>query len=271
MKNKVVLYAFVIVIGLIFIGPMIFTLISSLKGNNEIFNAPFSLPEVFRFENYIIAWTEAKMSRYMLNSILISLSTVFIVIVVSSMAAFVLARFNFRFNKFLSIFFLLGMMIPMHTILVPVAYTIGTLGLKNNLLALILLYVAFSLPFSILVLTRFMKGVNGSLEEAAIIDGASYFQVYYKIMLPISVPAISTISIFNFLLAWNDILFPLLFINDDRLKPIALGLLNFSGERGSEYGPLMAAIAITILVPLVVYLLFQEKVEGGLAAGAVKE
>ncbi len=257
--------------GAVFIGPMLFTLVSSLKENNEIFNSPFSLPEIFKFENYVIAWNEANMGRYLLNSILISLSTVLILAFVASMASFALSRFDFKINKFLILFFLIGMMIPMHTVLVPVSYMIGLFGLKNNLIALVLLYVAFSLPFSILVLTRFMKGISASLEEAAIMDGASYFQVYFKIILPMSVPAISTISIFNFLAAWNDILFPLLFINDDKLKPVALGLLNFSGERGSEYGPLMAAIAITILVPLAVYLLFQEKVESGLASGAVKE
>ncbi|WEG19227.1 carbohydrate ABC transporter permease (plasmid) [Alkalihalophilus pseudofirmus] len=271
MKNKVIIYAFVLPMGLLFIGPMLFTFLSSFKGNTEIFSAPFSLPEVFRFENYIVAWNEANMSRYFINSIVISLATVIILAFVSSMAAYVLARFNFKINRFLSLFFLLGMMLPMHTVLVPVAYMIGLLGLKNNLLALVLLFVAFSLSFSILVLTRFMQSINLSLEEAAIIDGASYFQIYWRIILPMSVPAISTISIFNFLAAWNNILFPLLFINDDRFKPIALGLLNFSGERGSEFGPLMAAIIITITVPLIVYLLFQEKVESGLAAGAVKE
>jgi raffinose/stachyose/melibiose transport system permease protein len=116
-----------------------------------------------------------------------------------------------------------------------------------------------------------MRGINVSLEEAAIIDGAGFFQIYSKVILPMTVPAISTISIFNFLGAWNNILFPLLFINDNKLKPIALGLLNFNGERGSQYGPLMAAIVITVFVPMVIYLLFQEKVENGLAAGAVKE
>ena len=166
---------------------------------------------------------------------------------------------------------MLGMMVPVHTVLVPVSYIIGALNLKNNIPALVMIYVAFSLPFSILVVTNFMKGVNRSLEEAALIDGATYFQIYKNVMLPMTVPAISTISIFNFLGAWNNILFPLLFINDKNLKPIALGLLNFNGERGSDYGPLMAAIVIAVAVPLVIYLLFQEKVEGGLAAGAVKE
>jgi raffinose/stachyose/melibiose transport system permease protein len=270
-SEKIGLYVFLIVMSLAFICPMLFTLVSSLKENNEIFSSPFSLPEVFRYGNYIIAWKEANMSRYFFNSLMISMATVIILVIVASMAAYVIARFDFKINKYLSIFFLLGMMVPMHTILVPVAYIVGRLGLKNNLVALVLIYVAFSLSFSIFVLTRFMKGINTSLVEAAIIDGAGYFQVYTKIILPMSVPAISTVSIFNFLGAWNNILFPLLFINDDRLKPISLGLLNFNGERGSEYGPLMAAIVITVLVPLVIYLLFQEKVEGGLAAGAVKE
>lgn len=264
-------YILLILMTFVFAGPMLFTVLSSFKENNEIFGSPFRLPEVFRFENYQIAWQEAHMSQYFFNSLLISLATVAVVIVVASMAAYVLSRFEFKVNRFLSTFFLLGMMVPMHTILVPVAYLVGRLGLKNNLLALVLIYVAFALPFSILVLTRFMKGINQSLEEAAIIDGASYFQVYAKVIMPLSVPAISTVSIFNFLGAWNNILFPLLFINNDKLKPISLGLLNFNGERGSEYGPLMAAIVITVMVPLGIYLLFQEKVEGGLAAGAVKE
>jgi raffinose/stachyose/melibiose transport system permease protein len=270
-SGKVGLYVFLIIMSLVFICPMLFTLISSLKINNEIFSTPFSLPKVFRYENYITAWNEANMSTYFLNSIMISSATVIILGIVASMASYALARFDFKINKYLSVFFLLGMMIPMHTILVPVAYIVGRLGLKNNLAALVLIYVAFSISFSILVLTRFMKGISKSLEEAAIIDGAGYFQVYTRIILPMSVPAISTVSIFNFLGAWNNILFPLLFINDDRLKPISLGLLNFNGERGSEYGPLMAAIVITVLVPLIIYLLFQEKVESGLAAGAVKE
>ncbi|WP_339365342.1 carbohydrate ABC transporter permease, partial [Vallitalea maricola] len=212
--GKIGMYVFLCLMGFAFIGPMFFTLVSSLKNNTEIFDSPFSLPQKLLFNNYIVAWKEAHMGQYFFNSIFISVATVALLIIVASMAAYVLSRFNFKINKFLIIFFLLGMMIPMHTILVPVAYLIGELNLKNNLIALILLYVAFSLPFSIFVLTGFMKGINNSLEEAAIIDGAGYFQIYHRIMLPMTIPAISTISIFNFLGAWNNILFPLLFINN---------------------------------------------------------
>ncbi|MBS5316493.1 MAG: carbohydrate ABC transporter permease [Zhenhengia sp.] len=269
--GTVIQYIFLIAMAAMFVTPLLFTLISSLKDNREIFASPFALPETYRFENYIIAWKEANMSQYFLNSVFISVATVVILGIVASMAAFIIARFNFKMNKFIMIFFMIGMMIPMHTILVPITYMIGTFNLKNNLFVLVLLYVGFSIPFSVMVLTNFMRGINQSLEEAAIIDGANYFQIYRHVALPLTIPAISTISIFNFLSAWNNVLFPLLFINDKKLKPISLGLLNFNGERGSQYGPLMAAIAITVFIPLVIYLLFQEKVESGLAAGAVKE
>ncbi|HHV11728.1 MAG TPA: carbohydrate ABC transporter permease [Clostridiales bacterium] len=268
--RTIVMYVFLVVMGLIFAMPMAFTLLSSVKTKAQIFANPFSLPEVPKFSNYIVAWVEANMSRYFINSILQAGATVIILAVAATMAAYVLSRFDFKGSKFLLLFFTIGMMIPMHTVLVPISYLIGAMNLKNNIGALVLIYVAFSLPFSILVMTNFMKGINQSLEEAAVIDGASYFQIYRKVMIPLSVPAISTISIFNFLSAWNNILFPLLFINNKNLKPISLGLLNFNGERGSDYGPLMAAIVITVFLPLVLYLLFQEKVEGGLTAGAVK-
>ena len=268
---KVVAYTFLIIMAIIFIMPMLFTIISSLKTKLDIFSDPFALPKNPQWKNYVIAWKDANMSAYFINSVIQSGSTVILTSLISTMAAYALARFDFKLNKVLVIVFMLGMMVPMHTILVPVSYIIGLFNLKNNIFALVLVFVAFYLPLSIIVMITFMKGVNRSLEEAAIIDGASYFQIYSKIMIPLTLPAISTISIFNFMGAWNNILFPLLFINDKRLRPISLGLLNFSGERGSEYGLMMAGIVITVAVPLAIYLLFQEKVESGLAAGAVKE
>jgi hypothetical protein len=264
-------YIFLLFMSIIFILPMLFTILSSLKTKLEIFTSPFGMPKVIQWGNYIQAWKDANMSAYFMNSLIQSGATVILTSIVATMAAYAFARFEFKLNKFLVVLFLLGMMVPIHTILVPISYIIGIFNLKNNIAALVLVYVAFNLPFSIMVMITFMKGVNRSLEEAAIIDGASYFQIYSKIMIPLTLPAISTISIFNFMGAWNNILFPLLFINDKKLRPISLGLLNFSGERGSEYGLLMAGIVITVVVPLAIYLLFQEKVESGLAAGAVKE
>lgn len=269
--DKILMAIFVLIMAILFAMPMYFTILSSLKTKLAIFSDPFAWPEVVQWSNYLVAWREASMGQYFFNSILQAGATVLILALLSSMAAYELSRFNFKINRFLILFFSLGMMIPIHTILVPVAYLIGVLDLKNNILALILIYVTFNLSFSILVMANYMKGINPSLEEAAVMDGASHFQIYSKVMLPLAMPALSTISIFNFLGAWNNIIFPLLFINDRKLKPVSLGLLNFNGERGSDYGPLMAAIVITVALPTILYLLFQEKVESGLAAGAVKE
>lgn len=270
-RERLFIYVFLIVMAAVFAAPMLFTLMSSVKTKVEIFSAPFALPEKMMWSNYLEAWQGARMSRYFINSIIQSGITVIILGVLSSMAAFVLSRFQFRLNKIIMLFFLIGMMVPMHTVLVPISYMIGELNLSDNIPALILVYVAFGLPFSILIMTNFMRGVNRSLEEAALVDGANYFQIYCKVMLPMTKPAIATVSIFNFLNAWNNVIFPLIFIKNNDLKPVALGILNFNGEKGTEYGLMMAAIVITVALPMLIYMLFQEKVESGLAAGAVKE
>lgn len=268
--GKVVQYLFLAAMGVCFAAPMLFTILAAFKRKTEIFNKPFSLPETWLFSNFVQAWKGANMSIYFVNSLIQAGCTIVLIAVVSSLAAYALSRFRFRSNKLILAFFTIGMMIPIHTVLVPISYMIGALHLKNNIAALVLIYVAFGLSFSTLILTNYMREIDKSLEEAALIDGAGYFTIYRRIMLPLSVPAISTVSIFNFLSTWNNILFPLLFINDKNLKPISLGLLTFNGEHGSDYGPLMASIVITVAVPTILYLVFQEKVEGGLAAGAVK-
>lgn len=265
------LYLFLIAMALVFAAPMLFTLLSSVKTKVEIFTDPFSWPEQIMLSNYAEAWQEAHMSEYFINSIIQAGATVTGLIVLGTMASYVLARFRFRLNKGIMLFFIMGMMIPMHTILIPISYIIGTFQLSDNIAALVMLYIASGLPFTILIITNYMKGVNRSLEEAAIVDGANFFQVYYHVMLPMCKPAVATVSIFNFLNTWNNVIFPLIFIKDNSLKPLALGILNFNGERGTEYGLLMAAIVITVALPMLVYMLFQEKVENGLAAGAVKE
>lgn len=173
-KKRIGVYIFLTVMAVMFAAPMLFTLMSSLKTKVEIFSAPFALPRTPMWSNYLEAWHGARMSRYFLNSIMQSGITVIALGILSSMAAFVLSRFRLRISKSVMLFFLIGMMVPMHTVLVPISYMIGKLSLSDNIPALILVYVAFGLPFSILVLTNFMRGVNRSLEEAALVDGASY-------------------------------------------------------------------------------------------------
>ncbi len=269
--GKAGLYIFLILMAAVFAAPMLFTLLSSVKTKVEIFSDPFAWPDKVLLTNYVEAWQEARMSDYFLNSVIQAGATVAGLLLTGSMASYVLARFRFRLKKGIMLYFIMGMMIPMHTILIPISYIIGILKLSDNIAALVMLYIASGLPFTVLILSSFMEGVNRSLEEAAIVDGAGFFQVYRHIMMPMTKPAVATVSIFNFLNTWNNVVFPLIFIKDNSLKPLALGILNFNGERGTEYGLLMAAVVITVALPMFVYMLFQEKVESGLAAGAVKE
>jgi raffinose/stachyose/melibiose transport system permease protein len=166
--------------------------------------------------------------------------------------------------------FIMGMMIPLQSTMIPLAFNIGKFGLKDNFIALILVSSAYSISMTVFILTGFMKSIPDALEESAIIDGCNVFQVFTKIIIPISMPAVATASIFNFLNTWNNLLFPLLFISDNDKMPISYGLLAFRGEKVGDFGGLMAAIITTIIPPLLAYVILQEKVEKGLTAGAVK-
>ena len=157
------------------------------------------------------------------------------------------------------------MMIPIQTVIIPLAFTFGKLGIVDNLPVLVLLYSAFCLSMTVFIVTGYMKGLPDELEEAAVMDGAGH-----GIILPLSMPAIASASIFNFVSAWNNLLFPLVFISKDSMKTISIGLLSFFGAYTSDYGAVMAAIGVSIIPPIIMYILLQEKMEKGLTAGAVK-
>lgn len=268
--KSVLMYSFLSLYTVISLYPIYFAIISSLKSDTEIFINPFALPKVFRFENYKRAWELANVGIFFKNSVLITVCVTIALIIVGTMASYILARFSFKLKSVVYLYFVMGMMIPVQSTIIPIAFNIGTFRLKDSIPALILVMTAFSISMTIFILTGFMKGIPKELEESAIIDGCNVFKVYWKIILPMSVPAIATASIFNFLAAWNNLLFPLIFISKKELMPISYGLLSFFGERQSDYGGVMAAIVITILPPMVAYVLLQEKVQKGLTAGAVK-
>ncbi|MCT4543864.1 MAG: carbohydrate ABC transporter permease [Vallitalea sp.] len=268
--NNVIKYLLLIAYTAICILPIYFALMASFKTNTEIFSAPFALPKSFNFSNYINAWREAKIGKYFLNSIILTGSVVVIVGFLGSMASYILARFEFKWKKGMYLLFIMGMMIPLQSTMIPLAFNIGKFGLKDNFIALILVSSAYSISMTVFILTGFMKAIPNALEESAIIDGCNLFQVFTKIIIPISMPAVATASIFNFLNTWNNLLFPLLFISDNDKMPISYGLLAFRGEKVGDFGGLMAAIITTIIPPLLAYVILQEKVEKGLTAGAVK-
>ena len=259
-----------IIVALINIYPMVFSIFCSFKGNLEIFSSFTALPKKLRIENYLPAWNVGNIGRYFLNTIILAVGTLAISCLFGAMASYVLAKFKFRGKSKIYLLFISGMMIPIQAVLIPLSYIFGKLGIMDNYPVLILLYAAFCFPMTILILTGFMNGIPTELEEAMVIDGANIYQVFFKMILPLSVPGIVSVSIFNFIQVWNNLLFPLIFISDKDKGTISMGLLAFFGEYSTDYSSSMAGICLTTIPVIIAYIFFQEKIENGLMSGAVK-
>ncbi|MFC4776292.1 carbohydrate ABC transporter permease [Paenibacillus sp. GCM10023252] len=267
-QGAVYLLFFLVII--VFAYPIYFPLVSSFKSTEDIFTSPFSLPSSLDLYNYVKAWDLAHIGRAFANSLVLSGSTVLVTLIAAAMGAYVIARFTFRFQSGALIYFLIGLMIPIQSTIIPLTYMIAKIDLTSNLLVVVMLFVTTNLPLAIFILNGFMGQIPASLEESAIMDGASAIDIFIKVMLPLTVPALATVGIFVFMQSWNDLLIPLIFIQEQQHQTISIGLISFKGQYSSDYGTLMAAIVIAILPPLLVYIAAQEKVQSGLTAGAVK-
>lgn len=258
------------ILAIINIYPLVFSIFCSFKGNLEIFSSFTALPKQLKYENYITAWKVGNIGRYFLNTIILAIGTLAVSGLFGAMASYVLAKFHFKLKSKLYTFFIIGMMIPIQAVLIPLSFVFGKLGMMNNYPMLILLYAAFCFPMTILILTGFMNSIPTELEEAMVIDGASIYQVFLKIILPLSIPGIISVSIFNFIQVWNNLLFPLIFISDKDKGTISMGLLSFFGEYSTNYSASMAGICLTTVPVIIAYIFFQEKIENGLMSGAIK-
>ena len=267
--RKIGFFVFLI-IELVNVYPLVFSICCSLKGNLEIFQSFVSLPKEFRYENYITAWNVGNIGRYFLNTILLAAGTIVLTGLLGAMASYILSKFTFRIKSGVYLFFISGMMIPIQAVLIPLSYVFGKFGMMNNYGMLILLYSAFCFPMTVLILTGFMNSIPTELEEAMVIDGASIWQVFFRMIIPLSMPGIISASIFNFIQVWNNLLFPLIFITDKEKGTISMGLLAFFGEYSTDYSASMAGICLTTIPIIIAYVLFQEKIENGLMSGAVK-
>ncbi|MDQ0896495.1 MULTISPECIES: carbohydrate ABC transporter permease [unclassified Paenibacillus] len=265
-----VLWTFLTLYAILTLYPLFWLVLSSFKTNAEFFNSPFGLPASWQFSNYVTAWKSSKMGTAFLNSVIVSLVSLALTLFVSSLAAYVLARIKFRFKAIILTFFVIGMLIPIHSTLVPLFILMKQVGLLNSYWALILPYTAFALPTAIFVLTAYLASVPKEIEEAAYIDGTRLWGVFWRIMLPISLPALSTVIILSFLHFWNDFSFALVFISKSSLKTLPLSIANFADGYQTDYGLTLAAMTIAVIPTIAVYLAFQEQVMKGMTAGAVK-
>lgn len=258
------------VYALVTLYPLIWLFISAFKTNDEFFAKPFGLPTEWKWNNFVQAWKVADIETAVINSAIVTLVALVLTLAIGALTAFVLSRFSFRMRGPLMGYFLLGMLIPVHSTLVPLFIMLKKIGMLDTYGALILPYVAFELPVAIFIIAAYMTSVPKEIEEAALIDGTGYWGIFTKMLLPLSVPAMSTVGILAFLRYWNDFAFALVFINKPSLKTLPLSLSQFATGFGTDYSLTMAAMAISVIPTILIYLAFQEQIMKGMVAGAVK-
>lgn len=263
------IYAVFLLMFAIIVYPMIWMFYTSFKEQWQIFQDPFALPQWLNINNYIRAWTKGDFGLYFMNSIIVTVPSVLGVLAVSSLAAFSFARFRFKGDNALFLFFLLGIMVPPQAIVIPAFQIVSTLGLISNFLALIFTYLSWC-PVGIFILRSFFRSIPQEIMDAARIDGCSSFGTYWRIALPLSKPALATVAIFYFVWVWNDFLYPLLYLQKDTMSTIPMGLMLFAGRYQVDWGMQTAALSIATFAPITFYLIFQDKFVKGLTAGAVK-
>ncbi|GGN75587.1 sugar ABC transporter permease [Actinoplanes lobatus] len=262
--------------ALVTAGPLIWVLLASFKSNTEIFlGEPFALPDSFSLETYFSAWNQAHIGRYFLNSVFVVAVSTAGTMLFGSMAAYVLARYTFPGNRVLYFLFVSGLAFPTFMALAPLFHILKNLGLLNSYIGLILVYIAYSLPFTVFFLAAFFRTLPHEIDEAATVDGASHTRKFFQIMMPMAKSGLVSITIFNIVGQWNQYLLPLVIMQGqgaDQKWVLTQGIANISTQAGyhAEWSTLFAALTLSILPMIVVYAIFQRQIQAGLTAGAVK-
>ena len=269
--TRLMLYLFLIVFTLTYLMPFISAIVTSVRTQDDLsLNGVFSIPQEIVFENYPQAWTQGGVSRYLLNSFIITIPALAGTIFLSSLSAFALARFKFPGNRLIYFMYVAGTMLPFQILLLPVFLLSNTVGLYNTYWGVIMIHIAFQLGFCTFVLRNFMKTLPGEIMDAARIDGASEWGIYWKIVMPLTVPAIAAIATLEFTWIFNDYLWAIILLQDDSLKPVTAGLSTLQGQFVTNW-PLIVAGALIATVPtLIVFLFLQRYFIGGLTLGSTK-
>lgn len=267
---NILIYVFLILLSVIYLLPLLWMLLVSFKTNEEIFRSPFGMPEVIQLGNYIFAWTAGRLGIATLNSTIVCVTSLFLSILIGAMASFAIGRMKWKLSGLTMTYFLMGMMIPIHCILIPLFKTFSNMGLYNSLTGLILPYVTMSLPTAIFILTGFFSSMPNELFEAACIDGCSIYKTFWTIALPLAKTGIFVTGLMTFVANWNELLLAMVFISDDTKKTLPVSLSKFVGPYNTNYVQMFAAIMIAILPTIIVYCCFSNQIVDGLTAGAVK-
>jgi N-acetylglucosamine transport system permease protein len=257
---------------LIVILPLAWVLMSSFKATNVILSSPLSFPTSFSFTNYVNAWKTAGIGAWFLNTVIVVGCALVIVMILGAMCSYVLARYRFWGNRIIYYAMLAGLTFPIFMAIVPLFFILKDIGLLNTLPGLILTYVAFALPFTVFFLHSFFRSLPNEIYEAAQVDGAGEWRTFFQIMLPMAKPGMAAVSIFNFLGLWNQFLLPVALNTNQDNYVLSQGMASFASQAGYsvDFGAEFAAVIITIVPVLVVYILFQRQLQGSVSSGTIK-
>lgn len=257
-------------VGLAVLVPLVTAVINGFKSNADLLLRPFGLPQVWVVANYTSVLQSGAFWRMLLNSVLVMAGTTAGVVTLASMAAYVFARLQFRGRELLFTFFTLGLLFPIAVAILPLYITLRQVNLVDSHWGIILPQVAFGLPGNILILRGFFAGIPRELDEAAAIDGCTPVGYFWRILLPLMRPALAAVAVLTMVASWNNFFLPLLVLNSEQLYTLPLGIQQFQGQFGTEWGRVLAFVTLALIPTIGFYLLAERQIVAGLTAGAVK-
>ncbi|MBO7425254.1 MAG: carbohydrate ABC transporter permease [Clostridiales bacterium] len=267
---KGLIYGFLILLALIYILPLTWVVITSLKDDRVLMTSPWAMPDKLMFENYSFAWTMGNLGKATLNSFIVCSITLIVSLLIGSMAAFGIARLRWKLSKLVLTYFMIGMMIPIHCVLIPLFIQFSSWKLTNSLIGLIIPYVTFSLPITIYIMVGFFRGIPNEMFESAVMDGCSVPRMFFEIALPMAKTGFMVTGLMSFVSNWNELLLAMVFISREAQKTLPVSLTKFVGPYHTNYTQMFAGIVIAVIPTIIVYCIFANQIVEGLTAGAVK-
>ncbi|UCC53428.1 MAG: carbohydrate ABC transporter permease [Anaerolineaceae bacterium] len=251
--------------------PILLVIMNSFKARKAIFREPLALPnpETFSLEGYATVWDRAGFPIYFRNSLTVTLASIFFILLFGAMAAYALSEYKFKGNTLLGLYLALGIMIPIRLGTVGILRLVASMGLVNNLLGLIFVYIAQGLPLTVFVLQSFMSQVPREMKEAARVDGASEYRIF-GLVLPMVRPAVATVAVFVMIPIWNDLWFPLILAPGESTKTVTLGAQQFLGQFISDWNAVLASLTLAMIPVLILYIVFSRQLIRGITSGAIK-
>lgn len=270
--NSALMHGALILYTLIALFPVFVILINSFKTRRAIFSEPLALPnsKSFSMIGYETVLKQGDFFLYAQNSLIVTVASLFFILLFGAMAAFALSEYRFRGNLWMGLYLALGIMIPIRIGTVAILEIMVATGLVNTLWALILVYTAQGLPLAVFILSEFMRQVSDDLKNAGRIDGLSEYTIFFRLVLPLVRPAMATVAVFNMIPIWNDLWFPLILAPSEETKTLTLGSQVFIGQFVTDWNAVLSALSMAILPVLVLYVIFSRQLIRGITSGAVK-